>query len=270
MVRVITRRFAFERNTKDLTVYNTNRLVAPDGRPFCDVLCEMIKPPPPWQNRIEVQISSNAEHFFPQLTVPLIGADDILALGEEWPIPVPLEFDERVRVQLRQVFRCMSAIHIQERDLPTELQLKVRSGIDSTFFCIASGYRNPIGYHDMIRLYLCAPTQIRNVYYDCSLRRQDASAVGGLVVELLADRSDNNALTKNERDNADAFETLGLARVVKIYDAAPLAKKRPAPTEDDDDTSEDEPAKKQQRVDLPPSFTSNLMAGLRSWRTKRT
>lgn len=136
----------------------------------------------------------------PQINVPLL-ADTMVNLfnsktSEPWRSPVPRNdgITEYIGMQLDVMFKYMYALHVKPgtghsiRDVPKELRLLRAEKFNPdapVYICQAAGYTDRITVVDMLRLYLCNSSRIRDVKFDWSFQPKDRSLTrGALVVEI--------------------------------------------------------------------------------------
>lgn len=154
-------------------------------------------------SRIECMIRDGSmsprQRPLPQFSVPLLSDDLIKTIDPKtWKSPVPRspvtdqEFTEFVRLQLDAVFKYLYMIHVRPgrnhsiKDHPIELRISRHSPFSPhapVYVCQAMGYSSNITLTDMLRLYLCDPTHVKDIYFDFDCRPQDTSlSLGALTM----------------------------------------------------------------------------------------
>lgn len=210
VVQVPTKRFLFERDTTRLDR---------DAAPVAPATGSSVSPQV-WVELLPTTTRAEGS-ILPRVSLPLLGPSDTRVLGDNWSVPVPdvtAEFTPATREQLTKVFRYMSAIHVGRspatRDLPTGLQLLSKPTAPVTYYCTATGFRDPIRIQDMLRLQLCAPSQIQCVYYDFSALTRCPDRPGALTLELTAATTSTGPLLQSDVWNAQNMANMGLVRLL--------------------------------------------------------
>lgn len=152
---------------------------------------------------IDAGSMSPQRRSLPRISVKLMSEHHIRdfrgASGGRWNSPVPTtpgaesEFSPFVRLQLDTMLQYMCSVHksiggrdsTSRIDVPSQLRIVRDATAPRTYLCQTLGWTDRICLVDMIRIYLCDPVHIKDVYFDFTCKpRDDMMAPGALVVRF--------------------------------------------------------------------------------------